>query len=202
MIMVLIKGIHFSSGELVAAFFGFLLLNDQMWFAVEILVLYLLFYVFFRYIKSEKLSYCLMGLSILILIIVSLLLGYSGFSENIAGKWFYGEWWYNTTLLFFAGLLFGRFSDQIKQWIKRHYYLLLFVSILIFLPLWALNKHLLATAGYWTETASSMGYTDKFYALSVQILLVFCFVFIVYLLMQKIHITSVCANLNIGHLVH
>lgn len=190
MILVLIKGFHFSSGELIAAFFGFLLLNDQMWFAVEILILYLLFFVFFRFIKNEKLSFMLMGSSVVVLILVSLLLGHSGYTEHIAGKWFHGEWWYNTTLLFFAGMLFGRFSKQIKQWLNSHYLLLLFLSILLFLPLWIENSHILATAGYWTETPDSMAYADKFTALAVQIPLVFCFVFLLFLLMQKLHISS------------
>lgn len=45
----LLRGMQFSTPELIASFFGVLLMNSQMWFAVEIMLLYIVFFLLFTY---------------------------------------------------------------------------------------------------------------------------------------------------------
>lgn len=81
--VTLLLGVNYSMKDLFASFFGLLLLNSQMWFPVEIMILYLLFYFVFKFISNEKLQYILIGLGILVIIVVGILSGHCRTYSNI-----------------------------------------------------------------------------------------------------------------------
>lgn len=82
--------------ELIGYLSGLIMWNDQMWFIVELAILYVIFYLCFRKRKSEKSALIKMAVCILLMNVISLLLGHDGLPDT-KGLWFFGEWWYNTT---------------------------------------------------------------------------------------------------------
>ncbi len=93
--------------DIITYIFGIVLMNDQMWFIVELAILYIAFYLIFRKRKSDTKALIAMAICITILTVGSLLLGHDNLPGTL-GKWFYGEWWYNTTWLFFVGLVVAK----------------------------------------------------------------------------------------------
>lgn len=186
MVTTLLCGNQYSTKQLILAFFGVILLNDHMWFAVEIMLLYVVFFLLFTYVPSKKLRFLFMGLFVTILIIVSFLLGHN-MNSGIQMNWLQGEWWYNTTLLFYLGMLFAETKEQILPFVKKHYISLVFVFTVLFLLFWKLTGYMLQNHGYWTETKDSMGYLDKLMTFSVQLPAVICFEILLLLLFMKVH---------------
>lgn len=161
---------------------GIIMPNDHMWYLVEIVVLYLLFFKNFRNPKSEKSAFIRMFIDILVVIAISFLLGHGPF-------WFQGEWWYNSTIVFFIGMLIGRFEDKVITFAKKYYCILTPLMILAFVGLYALTVKIINERGYWTEFSNiSWGRSnlDKLQALSVQVPMIICFVLMVLLLGLKI----------------
>lgn len=185
MVTTLLCGNRFTTRDLVLAFFGLILLNDNMWFAVEIMILYLIFYLVYTHVQSKKARLGCMGALVLLMICISFLLGHK--SANIQVNWFHGEWWYNTTFLFFLGILFASYKKNLVSLAKKYYWALVAVLIPAFLLFWKLTDYMLKNHGYWTETATQMGYWDKFLTLAVQLPTVICFQALLLLLFLKVH---------------
>lgn len=161
---------------------GFLLINDHAWYIVEIVLLYILFYLFFRFIKKEKIALLLMGISNVLLIAVSLLAGHGDY-------WFQGEWWYNSTMLFFLGMLFAKYRSGIISYVRKHYTKLLPVVIVLFFVFYFITADMLEKYGYWTEFSDITwvrSIADKALTLSVQLPMIIFFVAGVLLLGQKV----------------
>lgn len=185
MITTQLYGRQYPIWQLILAFFGLLLINNQMWFAIEIMILYLIFYFIFRYIKKEKTALAAMGICTVLMIIISLLLGHSYMNYSIE-MWFHGEWWYSTTLFFFLGMLYAYNEQRMKVFMKKFYYPLLIVSVGMLCILLYFNHMAISMGIYWTETMENMMLLDKLKGLSIQIPMVFFFMFIVLLVMMKI----------------
>lgn len=185
MITTLLMGKTYSMDNLLYAFFGLKLLNSQMWFAVEILLLYICFYLIFRFIRRERTAFIVMGLTVIIMIIGSLLLGHDQTTEMI-GTWFRGEWWYNTSFIFYIGMLAARFKEVLIPRIQKHFYLWLAVFYGLSIGLGFIVRRLLDEKGYWIESANYRGYAEKFQALAFQLPMVACCVAVILLIMMKI----------------
>ncbi len=166
-------GGKFRIGELLGYLSGWFLINSHMWYIVEIAVLYVAFFLIFRFIKNEKLAFAAMGGFLLLLVTGSLLLGHGRF-------WFQGEWWFNATLLFFVGMLIARFELPLARFAKRFYALLLPICVAAFGFLFALNVKLIYEVSYYRDTASS------FLCLGVQLPAIIFFVLSVLLIMLKV----------------
>ena len=180
-----IFGQNFTMKELIQAFFGVLLLNDHMWFVIEIMILYMLFYFVFRFIKKDGLRFAVIGIFIVIMIVGSFLSGHD-YTEYQQANWFRGEWWYNTTLLFLVGMLFGKYRERLTTFAKRHYKLLLAVTLVAFVILYTVTMYALATYGYWSETDNDMAYGDKAITFAVQVPMVLAFEILLVLIMLKV----------------
>lgn len=189
MITTLLLGHKFSNVNLVKAFFGILLLNDHMWFAVEIMILYMVFFLLFRYMESNRLRY---GLMLVFIIAMMTLSFFSG--HNIEGEeqayWFKGEWWYDTTPLFFVGLLVGKNRQRIESFIQKFYPILLSISAVLFVVLYLSTNYMLKTRGYWSETIQNPAYDDKLLTLLVQVPMVITFVGFWVLIMLKVKMSN------------
>lgn len=192
MTTTLLLGNRFTMKELLLAFFGLILLNSHMWFAVEIMLLYLAFYAIFRYIQREKIKYLFMTLIVLGIITVSFLLGHDFTETGEQISWFHGEWWYNTTFLFFLGMLFAKFRKKIFSFAQTYYKWLVSGSLIVFLILWQATEYMLFNHGYWTETLYSNGYVDKLLTLSVQLPMVIAFEVLLLLILMKIQMHNKC----------
>ena len=183
-IFSLMSGMKLRIGQLISCFTGWLLLNTQLWYIVEIVFLYLLFYLCFRYIKNKNISYALMGVLIILLSIGSLLLGHDN-KTFCGGAWFKGEWWYNTTLLFFVGITISKYETEILKQVKKYYTAILLIGICGFILLFSASEYMLIHAGYWCEGVGNPGYTEKFMTLGAQLPMVIVYVLLFLLITFK-----------------
>lgn len=178
-------GYKFKEGELIPYLTGAILMNSQMWYIVEILVLYLLFYLVFRLISNRNVACGVYFILTLILIGFSLRLGHDTTTPT-QGLWFHGEWWYNTTLLMPAGILFAKWEKQILGFIRKFYGIVLIVSVLMTAFLYKETMFMIQNKGYWYEWDGYAGYKEKVQTLAVQTPFVLVTVFTVIVILQKI----------------
>ena len=180
-----ISGIRYSTKEIVAAFFGVLLLNSQTWFAVEIMIIYIIFYIIFKYIKNSQKAICVMGICILLLMTYSFFNG-RDFITRSGGLWFHGEWWYNTTLLFFIGMLYQKFEKVIIEWFHKHYYLILGLSLTGLVLCAKINAMISAFFINKKNVPTNPIYSIKFGEWMAQFILAVLFITVQILIMMKV----------------
>ncbi len=164
---------------------GAILMNSQMWYIVEVLILYVLFYVVFRLIKNRDAACIVYGICVMLLITFSLRLGHDTTTPT-QGLWFHGEWWYNTTLMVWVGIMFARWEEQILGLIRKFYGLVFMVFVVLSVFLYNRTIYMLQNKGYWVEWDGYPGYKEKWQTLGVQFLFVFVVIITVVILTQKI----------------
>lgn len=178
-------GYEFEKGELLPYVAGVILMNSQMWYIVEIFILYLLFYLVFSLIKNQNAACILYGACVCIMIVVSLLLGHDKTTPT-QGLWFHGEWWYNATALLWVGILFARWEKQILGFVRRYYRMVLPVMLCLTVFFYRKTMYMLQHVGYWYEWDGYAGYKEKFQTLGVQVPFIFFVVLTVIVILQKI----------------
>ena len=164
--------------------FGFTLMNTNAWFIVDLIILYVVFYLCFKKSKTESSAFAKMLTITIIFVIVCLLLGHDNTSVN--GHWFKGEWWYNTTLIFMMGMYFARFEEKIKGLMRKFFPILLPLSIVLLVGWFILEENVLSTFGYYQEWKYHPGYLDKFISLMTQMILCMLFMLTLLLLNMKV----------------
>lgn len=174
---------YIEKSEMPLCIMGIFMANDHMWYLIEILLLYLLFYFNFKK-SSEEEAFLKMFVEIVALIAISLLMGHGPF-------WFQGEWWYNSTLLFFIGMLISRFEKTVVAFAKKYYALLTAFTAVFFFMFYTLTINAIDNGGYWTEYGeieiSYMESTlDKVQTLTVQIPMIILFVLLILLIGLKV----------------
>ena len=170
--------------QVCARILGYPLLNGNAWFIVEIIFLYIAFYLCFRWSKSERLSIALLAGFTVLLVVFALLLGH-GSSEG-GRRWFMGEWWYNSTLIFIMGVLFAKNEDRLKAALLRCRKWLLPVSILLLVGWYFFEQFMQGRFGYYQEWQGHPGYLEKFLTLPAQV--IFCALFVFVLLLINLRI--------------
>lgn len=87
---------------------GTALPNKYSWYALVIFYFYLVFYLAFRFCKKESIA---IGIVFLVSILYMLNCDW----------WMFGDWWYNTILIFPLGMLFAKNQTKIlAHWKKRY----------------------------------------------------------------------------------
>lgn len=175
----LIMGAKYEGKELFYSLTGWTLLNSHAWYIVEIALFYLVFFLLFRFIKKDGIALAIMTVFVAGVTVGSLLLGHGEY-------WFQGEWWFNTSLVFVLGMLFAKFEKPLVAFLKKFYYLVLAIAVVLEVVLYKATMHALETYSYWSETDFLPAYGDKFRCLSVQLPMVIVFVLIVLLVSMKI----------------
>ena len=172
-----------KKGEILYSILGIYMPNDHMWYLIEIVLLYTLFYFNFKNAESEEKAFLRMLAQILGIIFISMLLGHGIF-------WFQGEWWYNSTILFFIGMVIARFEEPVKSFAKRNYKALITLMSCLFLILHYLTVSIIEElGGYWTEYGDAIwfeSFLDKLQTFSVQMPMIIAFVLLVLLIGLKI----------------
>lgn len=94
--------------------------NPYAWYAVAIIIFYIVFYFSFKFAKSEKIAILFTCLGVILYML------YCDFA-------IFGTWWYNSVPAFIAGLLIAENEERIVNEAKKHYlfYLILFVVLTI-----------------------------------------------------------------------
>ena len=147
-------------------FSGWKLYNNHLWFPIEICFIYLGFFIIFSVLKSRKVRPVAMGLMSLYvvgLIVFSISRG-RDFIE-LDDSWFYGHWWYTSTLLFVVGMYYAYYKEGITRFFAKYYRVVLPVITAGLIGSMYLSSYLDYKFGYtpdrsikilWKESAISM----------------------------------------------
>ena len=131
--------------EMLLGITGIKIANGNEWYIIVITFLYVFFYFLFKYCK-EAVAFVVLGILILAYCFAGLYLDHG---ECI--WWLQGEWWYNTVILFYVGLLFARFEEPILKGLKKGYYIILPVTIVAAVFAMRFSKDVLYERSYWCE---------------------------------------------------
>lgn len=172
--------------DTIRAILGFTLLNGNGWYIVEVFYLYLIFYVLFRCIKKKDVAIIILCSASVIMMCYSYRLGHD--YSDIGDRPFYGEWWYNSTIVFSMGVIFARFRNNIVSFIKRHYKIVVVVTFFAFIISFKIEEHVLKTRGYYRESITIDGISNAFVTLISQMILCVICTFFVLLINMKISI--------------
>ena len=112
-------GVHWDLSGTWQRILGITLINSNGWFIVEIVVLYLIFYVLFSLIRNRDIALSLLCVATFILMLYSSHQGHDLPGAKV--HWFRGEWWYNSTSVFLFGIMFARFRKTITSFFRKHY---------------------------------------------------------------------------------
>ena len=180
-----ICGRKFKTMELLYTLCGWSLINQHMWYIVEVAILYLAFFLIYRLIKNRTVATVVMGIFVIAMMTGSLLLAHG--KDMSCSYWFQGEWWYNSSFLFGSGILFSKHADGLRKIARKGYIILLPVFAALTALLGMQNMHMLKKYSYWSEIpGQDPAYLDKLRCLSVQLPWIIVFVCFLLLLMMKI----------------
>ena len=178
-------GNHFGFGELICSFFGLFLVNTQMWFAVEIMILYAAFRIVFARLRKPLTGILIMTVIVLVMMIIGFLSGHS--ELPIMSYWFKGEWWYNTILMFPIGMLYAYYEDKINKIIRNGFAFIITAASALFILMDIVHRKLIDTHIYWREYD---GYKDhlhyKLIGLGQETVFELLFLIVLICLMSKI----------------
>ena len=182
----LLRGMQFSTPELIASFFGVLLTNSQMWFAVEIMLLYIVFFLLFTYVKKEKV--CIMTIVALTAMIT--LIGMLNTRPFCLSNWFWGEWWFNTSFMFLFGMIMAHSEEKIIAFVKKRYPTVLLLCLVAAIGLSFPVNAMVEMGTYYCEYEGSFTILQIFMIKFVTLLCQFAMVFfadaVVLMAMMKI----------------
>ncbi len=164
---------------------GITLINDNAWFIVELLILYLAFYFLKKRLPSGRSAYILLTVFALLLVTLGMLLGHD--VSEVNGHWFMGEWWYNTTLIFPLGILFAEHEEKIRTFMIKGYRILLPLSLPALVGSFLLEEFVVGRFGYYREWPGHPGIAEKTISLAAQML--FCTLFLFLLLLLNLKLT-------------
>ena len=176
----------FGFGEVILSFFGIFLVNNEMWFAVEIMILYVVFRLVFAKIKKPLTGIIIMTCVVLVMMTVGLFSGHS--TTGIMSYWFKGEWWYNTIFMFPIGMLYAYKEEQINKVIKKAFASILIASSILFIIMDHIHRNLISISIYWTEDYKPHHILDKLTGLGQETLFELIFLILVITLMSRIKI--------------
>lgn len=210
-IFYLAVGVKFKTAQWITNLLGLTLINEYAWFPIVLALLYLSFYFIFRFIKNQKIVLALMLAIIIFQGIFFCFWGHFAWWSNpkknwwldwsILSKapwwtgqkllWFSGEWWVNSSIGFFVGMIFARNEKSIIQWFKKNYWLKLISSIILFSIFQTASLSCQNKFGYWSEYAGKgpmIG--DKLICYFSQLPQIIFFLVMIFLIRMKIKIAN------------
>ena len=191
---------------------GITMMNRYAWFPIILALLYIVFYLCFRFIKKRPVSFVIIFLFMAALGVLSCFYAHrvwwvgepawwmteEGWKsakwwmlENVF--WFHGEWWVNASPAFLTGLIFATYEKKIVPFFKKKYALKFFVLLLVTAGLYMLSSYGQARFGYWSEyyegaTGPEIG--DKIVTFFMQIPLLFVFPFTLFMFLMKFYVSN------------
>ena len=182
---------HFREAVMYAS--GFLLVNSNAWFVVEIIILYLFFYLSFRFLKNKNTALIVLSAATFLLMYWSFTRGHDLPEAQV--HWFRGEWWYNSTTAFVFGIWYARVRKRMDSlWMKsraisgRRYAVILTAAAagfsLIFYAAIRVNRRL----GYYHS--GPVGRNDSLITLLFQTAACLAFLILLLLLSRKLMLNS------------
>ncbi len=166
---------------------GVTLVNSNGWFVIEIVILYLLFYVIFSVVKNKDVATALLCIMTVLLMVYSLFQGHDPYTNKV--HWFRGEWWYNSTICFCFGILYANYKEKIERSFRSFYYIWTLITGLLTLLMICASIYTLDHYGYYRELVHD-GIRCAAITLSVQSVSCIVFTTFVLLLNMKLPLKS------------
>ena len=179
-----ICGRLFSPLSLLSVFSGWTMINQHMWYIIEIAIFYVAFFVIYKLIKNRTVATVVMTVFVLLVMTGSLLLGHG--ENGACDSWFQGEWWYNASLLFIFGIIVSQNADALRKLARKFYSVLLIIFGWLTVGFYFLTHNALMRWSYWSETPEDPKYLDKLRCLGIQFPWILFFVCFVLLVMMKV----------------
>ena len=180
-----ICGTKYKALDLLKVLSGWSLINNHMWYIVEIAILYLAFFLIYKLIRNRTAATVVMSVFVLAMMGGSLYLCHG--KDMSCAYWFMGEWWYNASLLFIVGILVSKHQDGLRKIARKAYVVLLPLFGILTAVFGWITKRFLEKYSYWSEIpGKDPRYLDKLRCLSVQVPFILCFVLFVLLVMMKV----------------
>lgn len=174
-----ILGETYDAGKLIGGLIGYLQPNPYCWFALVMPMLYLLFYLVFKFCRHCQ---------ILIVIVITFIYQAFGMYIGHNSYLFGGEWWYNSVQLFWVGLLVAKYRKQLYAWAKKLYWVKLAICILGLGASWELAVWTKNTISYYAGGPITHIMKCSWICLGAEMLTSTIFVFTILLLGMKIKI--------------
>ena len=203
-------GVEYPKERWIFNFLGLTMMNEYAWFPIVLAILYLVFFLCFRFIKNRPVCF-----GIILLVIIGMGIGfcYNGhfawwfgsdnwwLKPNLVPKalwwqsqktlWFNGEWWVNSAPAFFTGLLFGNYEKQITDFFKKAYALKFHILLIITMIFFKLSIYGQSKFGYWTEwSGKGPGIEDKIKTYFCQVPLFLFLGLTIIIFMMKYHVSN------------
>lgn len=203
--------IHLEKAQWVTNLLGITMMNVYAWFPIVLSLLYLVFFLSFRFVKNRKACFVIIGVFTVLMGIGACINGHMAWWAGPANWWmddnfyetsfkwwmdqkifwFQGEWWVNSAPAFLAGLIFATYENKIVPFFKKKYATKFFVLILITLAAYGLNTYGQTRFGYWTEFNMRGPEIDKkILTYFCQIPLMFIFPFTVFMFLMKYYVVN------------
>lgn len=197
----------------VCNFLGLTMMNTYAWFPIVLALLYLVFFLCFRFIKNRPVCFAIIFVFIIALGIGFCFNGHYGlwygdygdnwWNEETAMEhfewwqgvdsclWFSGEWWVNAAPSFLTGLIFANYEKKIVTFFKKHYARNFAILLAVTAGLIVLSKYGQAFIGYWTEfNGNGLGIPEKIKTLFCQMPSLAIFGVTVTVFMMKYHVNN------------
>lgn len=210
-ILMFIVKIHLDKTQWVTNLLGVTMMNRYAWFPIVLAILYLVFYICFRFIKNRPVCFVIIFLFMVALGMLFCVEGHYAWwygpknwwmDENFWENgiqwwqneqilWFNGEWWVNSAPAFLSGLIFANYEKQIVAFFKKNYMLKFHVLLAITALLYGLSAFGQSKFGYWTEwNGNGPAIGDKVITYFMQIPLLIVVPFTIFMLMMKYHVKN------------
>ena len=169
-ILMAIAKIELPKERWIFNFTGLTMMNEYAWFPIVLAILYLVFYLCFRFIKKRPVCFVIIFLFIIAMGIGCMINGHFAWwygddnwwmNEKLWDKalwwqdqkvlWFSGEWWVNSAPAFLTGLVFANYEKQITAFFKKAYALKFHILLIITMIFYKLSAFGQSKFGYWTE---------------------------------------------------
>lgn len=186
LIRVFYEKIQMSSIQVVQCVTGYVLINGNGWYIVEIFFIYLAFYFIFTIVKNKKVASVILGLSAVLLVYIGYKRGHD--TSSLGNHWFKGEWWYNSTIVFILGVIFANCKDRLIPVIKRYYKVLLITFSILFFVSFYIEEIIRKRYGYYNNARVIGGMDGKFITLLSQMILCVLFMCLVLLINVRVRI--------------
>lgn len=158
--------------------------SPYSWYIVILLIFYVVFYLAFKYAKTERMAVVLFTGCVLTYIVISLFIPRNDYFIR-------GEWWYNSVFMMPFGMAIARNENRILNHVKRNYGKYLIVHLVLIYPALRLSFMTLKKLGYFSASVPN-GVMCKLISLLTQM-------FAIYLVVVCVLLIGM--NLSIGNRV-
>ena len=165
-VKIIFLNVRYVPAKALKDIFGLTLINSNGWFIIEIVVIYLAFFLLFDIIKKKDVAFTLLCIFVILLIRFAFFRGHD--NPGAKSSWFRGEWWFNSTITFVFGMFFARFREKILRVVNRFYVVFLPLTAVLFVVAFYFSRLSVTRLGYYGTFQVGMTTRSMFLTLLAQ----------------------------------